>query len=384
MASEKHTAKLTAAVVNAAQPRAVRYELADNIEPGLRIRVHPSGVKTLRWQRLDKTTGKHAVVVLGRFSFEQAAGCLTWPGPLVGRAAEGGPPHRHHGRGRGRDAGRGDSPSPSGPGDTSPLVKDLADDFYKRRIQPHRKRHEETKALVEKEITAVLGRRTVASITTAECARLVERVVDRGAKAHAGKVLGLLKQLFKFAEGRDLIQRNPAARLDPDDLGIVLGRRKRWLSETEIPIFWTALDERTEPVYVERHDPRTGKTQKYVQTMPTLGDTTRAGLRVLLLTGVRSGELLQAEWEHVDFKKATWTIPVANQKLSPKQARDAHPFVIPLVPWRRRAVQGAEEGGRRLPVGDGQPRPRVEARAVRRPLASTTPCGACSEARNPP
>jgi integrase len=175
----------------------------------------------------------------------------------------------------------------------------------------------------------------------------VEKVVDRGAKAHAGKVLGLVKQLFKFAEGRDLIQRNPAGRLDPDDLGIVLGRRKRWLTDKEIPIFWTALNEKTDPVYVERRDPRTGKTQKFKQTMPTLGDTTRAGLRVLLLTGVRSGELLQARWEEIDFKAATWTIPVANQKLSPKQARDAHAFVIPLVPAaveQFKALQKAAKG----------------------------------------
>jgi integrase len=61
-----------------------------------------------------------------------------------------------------------------------------------------------------------------------------------------------------------------------------------------------------------------------------MSEQTKAALKVLLLTGVRSQELLLAKWAHVDLDQAEWTIPVENQKLTLKQAKKASPFVIPL------------------------------------------------------
>ena len=108
-------------------------------------------------------------------------------------------------------------------------------------------------------------------------------------------MLGLLKQLLSFAEGRGHIVRNPAAHLDPDDLGIILGRRKRWLAAKEIPTFWEALNGKPRAAEVTRTT--TARRRRAVtQETPTLGATTCAALRVLLLTGVRSGELLRARW----------------------------------------------------------------------------------------
>ena len=37
-------------------------------------------------------------------------------------------------------------------------------------------------------------------------------------------------------------------------------------------------------------------------------------LKILLLTGKRTGELLLARWPEVDFEAATWRIPEANRK----------------------------------------------------------------------
>ncbi len=332
---------LSLRAIEEARPGPTAYELTDG-KSGLVLRVNPGGSKVFRWY----ITGDRRVITLGPWAAKEIAGHLT------------------HGAARtaledlklARTAGKLDEgvaelherlrpPPPPAPGDTSPTVETVAADFIKRRIQPHRKRHVEAAWNIQREIVKPLGARTIASITTQDCARLVERVVDRPARSHAGKVLSLLKQFFKFAEGRDLIQRNPASRLDPDDLGIVHGRRKRWLAEEELPMFWKALDELQPTATIERHDPRTGKTQTYVQHIPALAAATRAGLRLLLLTGVRTGELLLAKWADVNLDKdeeewedgqkaprPTWTIPVANQKLSPKQARDAHPFALPLVP----------------------------------------------------
>ena len=58
----------------------------------------------------------------------------------------------------------------------------------------------------------------------------------------------------------------------------------------------------------------------------------RLALRILLLVGVRTGELLKARWADVELEAAIWTIPVENQKLNPKQIADAKPWIVPLAP----------------------------------------------------
>ncbi len=83
----------------------------------------------------------------------------------------------------------------------------------------------------------------------------------------------------------------------------------RYLSPDEIAALWNGLDRSK------------GMTP-----------TVRLALRLLLLLGVRSGELLQATWDEVDFDAATWTVPIAHQKLTRKQERAARPFVVPLAP----------------------------------------------------
>ena len=48
-------------------------------------------------------------------------------------------------------------------------------------------------------------------------------------------------------------------------------------------------------------------------------------VRILLATGARIGELVQAEWVHLDFERAEWTIP-------PKHSKTKKGFVISLPP----------------------------------------------------
>lgn len=336
MASEKHTAKspnLMPATINAWKPRAHRYDEHDTADPALRIRVFPSGVKTFRWSVLDPATGKQRTITLGRFTFLQADGMLT----LSQARAELGDLKVAHAAGTlaAAEAALRDKlkpPPPPDPADASPLLSVVADDFMKRRIEPHRKRPEDARRSLKRDILPRLGTRQVASITTTDCVRVITAKVDGGAPGGAAKVLGLLKQLLSFAEGRGHIVRNPAAHLDPDDLGITRGRRKRWLAAEEIPTFWEALNGKPRVAQVTRTDYRTKKERTFTQETPALAATTCAALKVLLLTGVRTGEMLRARWEDVDVKALTWTIPVANQKLTKKQALDARPFVIPITP----------------------------------------------------
>ena len=180
-------------------------------------------------------------------------------------------------------------------------MADLAEVFYERCIVPHRGRPLEVRRVLDTDIIPKLGRRPLQTLAAPTVAGMIEAVVDRDAAVHAGKVLAITKQLFRFAESRGYIDRSPAYSLDRKDLGVVDNIRDRYLSADEIRAVWRALN-----------------------IAPRLSAQIQIGLKVLLLTGVRTGELLQARWEHIEFDKSEWFVPEENSKTTA--------WTVPLVP----------------------------------------------------
>ncbi|MHB8876154.1 MAG: tyrosine-type recombinase/integrase [Myxococcaceae bacterium] len=306
--------KANTAQIKALRPSERAYEVAvgDN---GLRLRVLPSGVKVFRWY----VNALRRVVTLGPWSESSAAAHVTigeagrWLERLKA-ARRAGLPELENVEAELKahlaprpviaDASKGTT------------IASVAENFL-RLLDGQRKRPEEARYIVTKDILPVIGGLRLGSLKKSDCRAVVARVIDRGAKVHAGKVLGLLKQLLDYAENVEDDFVNPAARFKAANLGVENNVRDRWLTDAEIPLFWKTLEPDPDGALPRRSvpDPRT-----------------RIALRLLLLTAVRSAELRLARWEDLDLKAATWTIPVANQKLTLKQARQAKPFVIPLTP----------------------------------------------------
>ena len=220
---------------------------------------------------------------------------------------------------QGIDPRTGAAPGIAVPG----TVGELAEEFYKRRILPKRRRPEGVRDVLDRDIIPVLGARRPRDITTVDCAKLIDGVVDRGAAGHAGKVLAVLKQAFSFGVTRGYLPHNPAAPLRREDLGVVQRVRDRTLADLEIAALWHTLSTREvdRPAGVERRAHASRRMQ--VKVSPTL----RLALKVLLLTGVRSGELRAARWEHVDLSGRVWTIP--EHKLS-RVDKAPVPLRVPL------------------------------------------------------
>jgi integrase len=183
-------------------------------------------------------------------------------------------------------------------------VVDLAELFYSDRILIQLKRPEAVRQVLDHDILPAIGRMQLQSVTTMVCRKVVKDVVDRGAKVHANKVLVVLKQMLNFGVSNGLIEFNTAAPLRAVDLGIENHPRDRSLTSEEIRTFWDSLE--GEPI------------------------ATRTSLRLLTLLGIRSGELRLSRWEYIDLEAGLLTIPVENQKLTPRKAKYAHPFVVPL------------------------------------------------------
>ena len=125
----------------------------------------------------------------------------------------------------------------------------------------------------------------------------------------ANKLLGYLKRVFSYARKRHILSVNPAADFDTSDAGGKETSRRRALSLEEVRAFLAACKAR-----------------------PTLGRGNDLAFRLLLLLGVRKGELVGATWEEFDLEARLWHLPGARTKTG-------EPVTIPLpafaVEWFR-------------------------------------------------
>jgi integrase len=300
-----------AGIVKLPVPELLPAEYGDG--SGLRLRVNPAGksgrggAKVWRW--FVVLDGERRNVTLGAWSPDGIAGLsLSQARQELDRLK------REHQAGRLRAAldeleAKRSPVAATGPAG-EPTVDDVAKAFVEF-IRRRRKNPQDVEHTLDADILPAIGKRPIRSVTSREVRELVERVVERGASTHAGRVMAHVKQLFKFAQGRDDVQANPAAPLTPEALGVVNRRCDRFLSPAEIAEFWHALDGG--------------------RTTPTVRDC----LRLLLLLGVRTGELLRAQWPEfsdLDAAEPTWTVPAAHQKLTKRAEAHARPWAIPLPP----------------------------------------------------
>ena len=266
-------------------PASGYYDVPVGIAPGLVVRVYHTGTKTFRW---DRGAGlKPRIVTFGSYPTVSLKAACDEHDKVRQRHKDG------------VDLAMG--------GEVPKTVAELAELFYRDRVLPVRKVPGYVRRTLDRDILPALGRLRLRSVTTLAIRSMVRKVVLRGAEAQAGVVLQHTKQLFRFGVSIGALDYSPADCLEPVNLGIEYNRRSRKLSGEEIKLFHEGLDRYT-----------------------GLSLTVRTGLKLLLILGIRSGELRQAKWSDVNWQERTLTVPVANQKLSPRAAKIGRPFVVPL------------------------------------------------------
>ncbi|MFG1304640.1 integrase arm-type DNA-binding domain-containing protein [Xanthobacter autotrophicus] len=166
----------------------------------------------------------------------------------------------------------------------------------------------------KKDILPALGKRPIHEIRRTDLVDVVERIERRKAFTQAEKVRTWLNQLFRFA----LVLMPELASNPAFDLDVVAApqppvRHNPFLRMGELPAFLKIL----------RNYP--GRLQ------------TQLGLRFLLLTGVRTGELRYATPDQFDLARGLWIIPAAVVKQlqlqirkKGKQPEDIPPYIVPL------------------------------------------------------
>lgn len=165
-----------------------------------------------------------------------------------------------------------------------------------------------------KDVLPMIGRRSIYELHRPDLLDVVAQIERRGALTAAEKVRTWFRQLFRYAlvvvPG---LQQNPAFDLDVVALPQPPVRHNPFLRMEELPSMLQQL----------RNYP--GRLQ------------TQLGLRLLLLTGVRTGELRLATPDQFDLEAALWIIPpeVVKQlqlgmRKAGKRASDIPPYLVPL------------------------------------------------------
>jgi integrase len=162
----------------------------------------------------------------------------------------------------------------------------------------------EVRRMFEKDVLPLLGSLAVADIKKSHITVVTDAMLARGVNRAAKIAFSLMRQMFRFAVDRDLIEYDPTASIRKAKIGGKDVERDRVLSNEEI---------RT----LTKLAPKAG-----------LLPSTEAAIWIALSTCCRIGELLSARWEHLNLVKGTWLIPAENSKNGKPHSITLSPFAV--------------------------------------------------------
>jgi integrase len=148
----------------------------------------------------------------------------------------------------------------------------------------------EVRRMFEKDVLPIIGTIYVADVRKGHITEVTDAMSARGVTRMVKVVFSLIRQMFRFAVDRDIIEFDPSSSIRKAKIGGKETERDRVLSEDEI------------------------QQLEHVIPNANLQITTECAIWIALSTCCRIGELLTARWEHLDFEKDTWLIPSENSK----------------------------------------------------------------------
>lgn len=285
--------KLNARQVDAAKPREKAYKLADGA--GLYLEVVPSGSRY--WRMKYRFNGKEKRIAFGVYPAVSLAQARALRDEAKKKLAEG--------------------IDPSFAKKEEKLVRDvqLNNTFQAVALEWHGtkvSRWSEGYAsdIIEafnKDIFPYIGQQPVNEIKPLVLLNVLRRMESRGATEKAKKVRQRCSEVFRYAIVTGRAEYNPAADLTSAMSGHE-SKHYPFLTVEELPDFFKALSGYTgSPLVV-------------------------LAARLLILTGVRTGELRGAFWSEFDLEKAVWEIPAERMKMK-------RPHLVPLSTQALEIVQ---------------------------------------------
>jgi integrase len=259
-----------------AKPRARPYKISDG--EGLFLVVMPSGSKY--WRLRYFFAGKEKLLALG-----------VYPEIALADARD----RRAQAR---RVLAAGKDPAEAKKESKRLVALRSANSFETIAREWHEKRKHEwaaptiTKTLgrLDRHVLPKLGPRPIAEINAPEVLAMLRTVEAKGTLETARRVMQMCGQIFMYAIATGRAERNPV----PDLRGAL---------KTPVVAHRSFLNANELPEYLEKLAAYDGGLQ------------TKLGLRLLLLTFVRTRELRAAQWNEINWDKAEWRIPAERMKM---------------------------------------------------------------------
>ncbi len=158
-------------------------------------------------------------------------------------------------------------------------VYQLAQDYLERHgTKKRRKSLLEDKRILEKYIFPFLGDKKIQYVNRRDVESLHNKYQNRPYQAN--RIISLLSKMFSLAVSWGWCSENPVQGIER----FQEQKRDRWLNKEEMARFWDILC-----------------SYSY--------HPTSFAFKLLLLTGARKGEVLNATWDQFDLKKGIWTKP---------------------------------------------------------------------------
>ncbi|MDP9155354.1 MAG: tyrosine-type recombinase/integrase [Pseudomonadota bacterium] len=165
-------------------------------------------------------------------------------------------------------------------------VTKLIEDWKERYAKKTYKRLDTQLRMVDRDILPVIGAVPLNAITKKHVSQVINRVIDRGAKVKANRVLSLMRTIFGYAAEHGEITDSPVT-MTRKGAGGREKPKQRVLTMAELRSFWNAI---------ETHD-------------GFMTWRTKSILRLILLTAQRPGEVAGMEWKHVNLPDRIWCLP---------------------------------------------------------------------------
>lgn len=169
-------------------------------------------------------------------------------------------------------------------------VNELFQKWLQTDLKHRKDKGAEVFRLFNKDVLPHLGEIKADELTKNQVMQVVDKLLERNVDRTAKLTLSLLRQMLRFALERGIISSEPTTGIRKSKIGKPETPRDRVLSEAEI--------------------------QELAKAIPyaKLSKTTEIAIWLTLATGCRIGELLKAQWIHIDFENGTWLIPESNSK----------------------------------------------------------------------
>lgn len=151
---------------------------------------------------------------------------------------------------------------------------------------------------MEQHVFPAIGALPLTEITIPDVVEVVETIGKRGTVETAKRMKQLIAQVFRYSAQRGLCQHNPAADLR-DLLPSTEDKHHACIHPSELPALLAAIEARD-------------------------NDFTKYAMKLMLLTFLRTSELIGGKWEEIDWAKEEWHIPKERMKMS-------RPHVVPLA-----------------------------------------------------